>query len=267
MEISGDYKLDPDVLRKACTTLGIWPTIDGFATRTNKQRRRYCSWLSDRNAVKQDCFNMNWSLECFLLHPPIKMILRTLSKIQRDQATASGEGGRYSDSRGSDERELAEASTRESNCHKDDRHWTGEVLLRRMLVRTGLTEQSVEVVIIAMSAETWRKRRAGVHLLKKYMIEKNLSLDDIKEAHPDVTMVNMLTWRNEKGGARCVADMLKIKTHVGVALGMFHNSQDVAKSGIVVAAVKELELSQRSQAKYNRTWNLDLFLMHIGKQG
>jgi hypothetical protein len=58
-----------------------------------------------------------------------------------------------------------------------------------------------------MSAETWRKRRAGVHLLKEYMDEKDLSLDDIKEARPDVTMVNMLTWRNEKGGARCVADM------------------------------------------------------------
>ncbi|KAA6353046.1 MAG: hypothetical protein EZS28_051426 [Streblomastix strix] len=88
IEINGKYKLDPDVLRKACTALGIRSTINGFSTRTNKQRKRYCSWLSDRNAVKQDCFNMNWSLECFLLHPSKKMILRNLSKIWRDQATA-----------------------------------------------------------------------------------------------------------------------------------------------------------------------------------
>ncbi|KAA6362930.1 MAG: hypothetical protein EZS28_041543, partial [Streblomastix strix] len=123
-----------------------------------------------------------------------------------------------------------------------------------------------EVVIKAMSAETWRKGRAGVHLLKEYMDEKDLSLDDINKARPDVTMVNMLPWKNEKGGARCVADMQKIRTHVGVALGMFLNSNDVAKSSIVVAAVKELELAQRSQAKYNRTWNLDLLLTHVGKQ-
>ncbi|KAA6387773.1 MAG: hypothetical protein EZS28_016699 [Streblomastix strix] len=43
MMIRRDYKLNPDILRKACMELKIWPTIDGFASRTNKQRRRYCS--------------------------------------------------------------------------------------------------------------------------------------------------------------------------------------------------------------------------------
>ncbi|KAA6346064.1 MAG: hypothetical protein EZS28_052117, partial [Streblomastix strix] len=30
MQISGDYKMDLDILRKACIELKIWPTIDGF---------------------------------------------------------------------------------------------------------------------------------------------------------------------------------------------------------------------------------------------
>jgi hypothetical protein len=52
MEISGDYKLDPEVLKMACKTLNIYPSIDGFAQRTNRQRIRYCCWLMDKKAVK-----------------------------------------------------------------------------------------------------------------------------------------------------------------------------------------------------------------------
>ncbi|KAA6379781.1 MAG: putative reverse transcriptase, partial [Streblomastix strix] len=88
MSICGDYQLDPQVLYKACQKLQIYPTIDGFANRINKQRRRYCSWLQDNNAVEQDVFNLNWSKECFLLHTPFKMILRTLRKILKNKTTA-----------------------------------------------------------------------------------------------------------------------------------------------------------------------------------
>ncbi|KAA6360467.1 MAG: hypothetical protein EZS28_044007 [Streblomastix strix] len=117
-----------------------------------------------------------------------------------------------------------------------------------------------------MSKEIWGKRKAGIHILKENMDEKVMNLDEMKKNRPDVMLVNMLTWRNDKGGTRCIADMQKIRTHVGVALGMFHNSNDVAKSSIIVAAVKDQEHAQRSQSKHSRTQDLDLLPSHMSRE-
>ncbi|KAA6398832.1 MAG: hypothetical protein EZS28_005638 [Streblomastix strix] len=236
-----DYKLNADVLRKACMDLKIWPTINGFASRTNKQRRRYCSQLLDRNAVRQDCFNMNWSPD-------------------------SGESGGDSECWRDDKEERVEITIRKSDSHQDDWHKAGEVLFREMLMKTGLTEQSEDIVIGAMNMETCWKRRLVIRFQKEYMDEKVMNLDEMKEIGPITMLIRMLTWKNDKDGTRCLADMQKIRTHVGVALGMFHNSNDVAKSSIVIAAVKDLEHAQRSQSKFSQTWDLDLLLSYMFRE-
>jgi hypothetical protein len=41
-----------------------------------------------------------------------------------------------------------------------------------MLESTGLGKDAIETVIGSMSAETWRKRRAGIHILNEFMLEE-----------------------------------------------------------------------------------------------
>jgi hypothetical protein len=55
-----------------------------------------------------------------------------------------------------------------------------------------------------MSFETWRKRRAGVHVLDDYFKEESLDLDKIKDLRADVVLVNALSWRAKKGGKGCL---------------------------------------------------------------
>ncbi|KAA6357889.1 MAG: hypothetical protein EZS28_046583, partial [Streblomastix strix] len=45
-------------------------------------------------------------------------------------------------------------------------------------------------IINAMSQETWRKRRARLHLFNKYLNEKKLELSDILNQRADVVLAN-----------------------------------------------------------------------------
>ncbi|KAA6377407.1 MAG: hypothetical protein EZS28_027067, partial [Streblomastix strix] len=66
---------------------------------------------------------------------------------------------------------------------------------RRMAGRVGLDGGAVNNVIESSSMETWRKRRAGLHVFCEYMEEKKVDLDEIFKARPDVILSNALTWR------------------------------------------------------------------------
>ncbi|KAA6387774.1 MAG: hypothetical protein EZS28_016700 [Streblomastix strix] len=220
---------------------------------------------------------MNRNLECFLLHPPIRMILRTLSKIWRGQATAL----------------VIMPNLREQFCNElqyklteslvvsgkaEEIKIVGDVMKKNELKLPPENLKAIKMISIgqekfypgrfngAMIMEIWRKRRARIYIMKENIDEKEMNLDEMKQIRPDMMLVNMMTYWNDKHGTKSVVDMYKIRTHVGVALGMFHNNSDVANSNIVVAAMKDLDLAQRSQSKYSRTWNLDLLLSYMSKE-
>ncbi|KAA6393717.1 MAG: hypothetical protein EZS28_010753 [Streblomastix strix] len=145
-------------------------------------------------------------------------------------------------------------------------------------MRTRLTEQSVEVVIKAMSTESWRKRKVGVHLIEENIDEKNLSLDEMKDVRPDVIMVNKLTWRNEKRGVRSVADMQKIRAH-GWEGGKQKISYSIALFVVFMAArMTELTRMKRKdilidgqrmmlQTKIKKSRKLREYMIELKRQG
>ena len=60
------------------------PEIDLFASRLNKQLRRYTSWMSDPGTLYQDAMSINWENQFVYLFTPFSMIwIRTRSPWKR----------------------------------------------------------------------------------------------------------------------------------------------------------------------------------------
>jgi hypothetical protein len=91
----------------------------------------------------------------------------------------------------------------------------------------GLEGESVNNLIKSLSQETWRKRRAGLHLFNDYMLEKNINVETVLRGRAEVILSNCLSWREMRGGKGVLEDLRKIRTHVGVALSMFSESRNV----------------------------------------
>ena len=62
------------------------PEMDLFASRNNAKCERFCSWHKDPEAFCVDAFTFKWDSFYFFAFPPFSLILKTLRKIQIDQA-------------------------------------------------------------------------------------------------------------------------------------------------------------------------------------
>ncbi|XP_043486382.1 uncharacterized protein LOC122513915 [Polistes fuscatus] len=62
------------------------PEIDLFACNSNNKCEKYCSWHRDSLAFCIDAFTVDWNEYYFYAFPPFSLILKTLKKIQTDQA-------------------------------------------------------------------------------------------------------------------------------------------------------------------------------------
>ncbi|KAA6367582.1 MAG: hypothetical protein EZS28_036891, partial [Streblomastix strix] len=187
-------------------------------------------------------------------------------KAVNSESDDPGESGSDTETGSDNDSENIETTFGRPFSSKDDRHASGQQLLRRMLESTGLLKDAIETVIGSMSAETWRKRRAGIHILNELMLDENLSLEQMKGMRADVILVNALTWRNIKGGTKCLQDLRKLKMHGGIALGMLFDTEDVSKHPLVNATAKRFEFAIQNKSKYTTMWDLDILLSHILKQ-
>ena len=68
--------------------LSVKPDIDLFASRINYRLKPYISYKPDPGAVAVDAFiTIQWSQHGFYAFPPFSVIMKTLQKIQQDEAT------------------------------------------------------------------------------------------------------------------------------------------------------------------------------------
>jgi hypothetical protein len=87
---SGDYHLRRGVLQKVEELLGETVEVDLFASKENKQKAKYCTVEKDWNVnmIARDAMSIEWKGFKALVHPPIRMMVRALLKIQRDKTRA-----------------------------------------------------------------------------------------------------------------------------------------------------------------------------------
>lgn len=80
-----EWELAPWIFNSIIAEWG-YPEIDLFASRLNTKCKKFCSWHKDPESFCVDAFTLNWEKYNFYAFPPFSLILRTLRKIQSDQA-------------------------------------------------------------------------------------------------------------------------------------------------------------------------------------
>lgn len=80
-----EWELCPRAYELVISTFGC-PEIDLFANTNNKKCDKYVSWYPDGKAYAIDAFTLEWSYY-FYAFSPFSIILRTLSKIKKEQTT------------------------------------------------------------------------------------------------------------------------------------------------------------------------------------
>jgi hypothetical protein len=92
LSVSGDYSLRPGLLAQIETALDVSVEVDLFATKRNRQCRRYATAETvdpeDDEVLARDAMSIPWTSWTALIHPPIPMITRCLTKVRLDRATA-----------------------------------------------------------------------------------------------------------------------------------------------------------------------------------
>lgn len=82
-----EWRLNPDLLKDALSSLHFEPEIDLFASRLNKQFEVYCSYKPDPGASFINAFTISWSNRKFYSFPPFSCISKVIQKIIQDKAT------------------------------------------------------------------------------------------------------------------------------------------------------------------------------------
>lgn len=86
---SGDYAIESSILLSALGQLRVRPTVDLFASEQNHQLPTYCAPNNiSGGAIAEDAFAIPWRGHLPLIHPPISMIQRCLSRIRLESLTA-----------------------------------------------------------------------------------------------------------------------------------------------------------------------------------
>ena len=72
-----------DIFDKLCSIFGI-PDIDLFASRLNKQREHYTSWLPDPGSCIINAMSVSWYNQYVYIFPPFSMVWPALKKVPRE---------------------------------------------------------------------------------------------------------------------------------------------------------------------------------------
>ncbi|XP_046605016.1 uncharacterized protein LOC124297748 [Neodiprion virginianus] len=84
LEPETEFELKNTTFRTIVEKFGM-PEIDLFASRKNAKCKKYISWRRDPGSVAVDAFTVPWN-QYFYAFPPFSLILRTLQKIECEEA-------------------------------------------------------------------------------------------------------------------------------------------------------------------------------------
>ena len=77
-----EWKLNPEIFKKAQKQLQFTPNLDCFAIRINTHIDRYVSYEPDLYAFLIDAFTVNWQLYNYYLFPPFSIIAECFARFK-----------------------------------------------------------------------------------------------------------------------------------------------------------------------------------------
>ena len=82
-----EWKLHPELFQKIVDKFGK-PDRDLFASRINKQLKRYVSWRPEPEAMAVNVFSFTWNNNFLYMLPPVSLLGRVLVKMNRNKTEA-----------------------------------------------------------------------------------------------------------------------------------------------------------------------------------
>ena len=82
-----EWKLHLELLQKIVHKFGK-PDINLFASRINRQLKRYVSWHPEPDAMAVNAFSLTWNNKFFYMFPPFSLVDQVLANVIRDKTDA-----------------------------------------------------------------------------------------------------------------------------------------------------------------------------------
>ena len=82
-----EWKLYPELFQKIVDKSGK-PDIDLFASRINRQLKRFVPWHPQPEAMAVNDFSLTWNNNYFYMFPPFCLVGRVLAKVNKDKIEA-----------------------------------------------------------------------------------------------------------------------------------------------------------------------------------
>ncbi|KAA6357002.1 MAG: hypothetical protein EZS28_047471, partial [Streblomastix strix] len=232
LDRSGDYAINKDILHTALMKLKVVITMDAFATRINRQHRKFCSVTKDIWAMARDGLTISWENQIPLLHPPIPLLLRTIRKVKEDQVRtaviiAPKWPGQYWYT------ELLEITVQMIRL--------GERLFRFLLEDYGLKQAVVQRIVEAWHGQ-WKRHVSALTILAKYLEQNNQQWKELRALEqPSAFMANFLSYQMEQGAS---VKFTKVVQRSISSTAVIHRIQGRGSTQQTSGAVNETSLDE-----------------------
>ncbi|KAA6322046.1 MAG: hypothetical protein EZS28_054477, partial [Streblomastix strix] len=146
-----------------------------------------------------------WTNEDLLLHPPIELIPKVLKKMKLEPSVAlfllpslcfekvSAEDGQVTG------KPSTQTTSRRPISCTNDKYSIGGQLFRDLAAAAGLVRTTIQQMIDNSDWETWRKRRAGLNIMARYLKLNEIDSMALLGERPDIHVVNAMAWLNDLG--------------------------------------------------------------------
>ncbi|KAA6348018.1 MAG: hypothetical protein EZS28_051994, partial [Streblomastix strix] len=95
--------------------------------------------------------------------------------------------------------------------------------------------------------ETWRKRRADLTIMARYLKLNEIDSMALLGERPDIYIVNEISWLNDLGGRTRKSNLIELKTHISVVLGQFSKMPNISESPLI-KQFKRQEIQMKAMA-------------------
>ncbi|XP_057338526.1 uncharacterized protein LOC130676391 [Microplitis mediator] len=207
------------------------PEIDLFASRTNRKCEKFCSWHRDPDAYCVDAFTMVWADLKFYAFPPFSLILRTLKKIEADQA---------------------QGDTSTPTVSKNAAN--GRDIVWQTFLKQDFNEKAVELLVGSITDSTMKQYNKPLQEWKKFSSERKI--DMFKPQTNQV--INWLTQKYQEGAS--YGSLNTARSALSLIAG-----DKIGKDPTISRLMKGVFNQRPSKPKYEKIFSLDPVLDNLEK--
>ncbi|KAA6396862.1 MAG: hypothetical protein EZS28_007609 [Streblomastix strix] len=119
------------------------------------------------------------------------------------------------------------------------------------VLRIRLVPTTIQQMIDNLNWETWRKRRAGLIIMARYLKLNEIVSMPLYGERPDIHVVNAMAQLNDLGDKIRKSNFIALKTHTGDVHGQFSKTPNISYSPLIKQFTRCMNKNIDFKARYN----------------